>query len=91
MITNLLGQEQGIARQNIAVQIGFMHIHRSDLMILVGSVVVNAFGGVAAGGVQRYLILTLRHLAAAPLLVYRAENVEKLDDALQLAVAGKRI
>ena len=55
-----------------------MHIHSGDLAVFIGGVVINAFVGIAAAGVQGNLVLTVVQLAAAALLLYRAENMEKV-------------
>ena len=47
-----------------------MHIHRGDLPVVVGGVVVHAAVRVAAAGVQRQLAGPARQAAAAPLLVF---------------------
>ena len=59
-----------------------MHIHRRDLAVAVGRVVIDPFIGVAAAGIDRYLTFALLQPAAAARLLHRAQNVEKLPDAL---------
>ena len=58
-----------------------MHVYCADLVVVIGCIIINPFGSVTAGRVNRDLILSLRHLAAASLLIDRAQNVEKLADA----------
>ena len=65
-----------------------MHIHSGDLAVFIGGVVINAFVGIAAAGVQGNLVLTVVQLAAAALLLYRAENMEKLAHAFCFAFPG---
>ena len=60
-------------------------------MVLVGRVVVDALLRVAAGGVKRDLVFALADVAAAALLIDRAEDVEELADALHLRIAGNRV
>ena len=60
-------------------------------MVLVGRVVVDALLRVATGGVERDLVLALADVAAAALLIDRAEDVEELADALHLRIAGNRV
>lgn len=62
---NLLLRNRLVAAQCLAVQIGSMHVYCADLVVVIGCIIVNPFGSVAAGRVNRDLILSLRHLAAA--------------------------
>ena len=68
-----------------------MQIHGVDLAAAVGRVVIDAALRVPAGGVDRILKLAGPYLAAALLLLDRAEDVEELPDALRFALAGARI
>ena len=77
---DLLIENQGITDESGAVQILPVHIHGCNLVVIIGSVVVNAFVSVAAGGIDGDLIFAA-YIAAAPLLIHRAQNVEKLADA----------
>lgn len=74
--------------EGAALQIGAVHIYGGNLRVAVGGVVVDAAGGIAAGGINSDLILAGGHLTAAAYLLHGAENVEKLADALLLGVAG---
>ena len=64
----------GIARERCAVEIFSVHVHGVDLAAAVGRVVIDAALRVPAGGVDRVLKLTGPHLAAALLLLDRAER-----------------
>ena len=79
---------QRVAGQLGAVQVFPVHIHSGDLVVAVGRVVINAFVGVAAAGVERDLILAAVQLTAAALLFDRVQDVEELVDTLGLAAAG---
>ena len=68
-----------------------MELHAGDLAVIIGRVVLNAPVRVAAAGIQRDLILAVIQLAAAALLLYRAEDVEELADAFKFGVAGSRV
>ena len=50
-------------------------------MVFVGSVVVDAFCCIAAGGVEGDFVFVLVYFAAASLLIYGAEDMEELTDA----------
>ena len=79
---DLLLLNQGIAHQPRTGQ-GFMvHIHSSDLTVFISRIIINAFACIAARSIKRYFIFSISHIAAAALLLDRAENVEKLADAL---------
>ena len=68
-----------------------MHVYCADLVVVIGCIIVNPFGSVEAGRVNRDLILSLRHLAAASLLINRTQNVEKLADAFLFRIPGNGI
>ena len=61
-----------------------VQVNGADLMVIVGRVVIDPLIRIAAGGVERDLVLALAQLAAAALLVHAAENVEKLAHTLIL-------
>ena len=77
---DLLLLNQRIAHQPRTGQ-GFMvHIHSSDLTVFISRIIINAFACIAARSIKRYFIFSISHIAAAALLLDRAENVEKLAD-----------
>ena len=55
------------------------------------SIIVNSLRRIAAGSIERDLILSVRHLAASSLLVNRIQNMEKLADTLRFAVSRDRV
>lgn len=57
-------------------------------MVFVGGIVVDSFGGVAAGGVDGNFIFSFCYFAATSLLVHGAEDVEELADAFGFGFAG---
>ena len=61
-----------------------MHINSTDLMIFVGSIIVNSLCGIAAGRIESDLVFAICDLTAASLLIDRAEDVEKLAAAFEL-------
>ena len=72
----------------ITYQFGFfqvlvVHIYCGDLVIVVGSVVVNALVEITTRGVYRYFILAVSHFATASLLVNAAECSTSLDNCGQ--------
>ena len=77
----------GIVREGRAVEILAVQIHGVDLAAAVGRVVIDAALRVPAGGVDRVLKLAGPYLAAALLLLDRAEDVEELPDARRFALA----
>ena len=56
------------------------------MTVVVGGVVIDALGGVAAAGVQRDLIFAVLQLTAAALLLHSAKQVKELADACSLRV-----
>lgn len=65
-----------------------VHAYGRNLVVFVGCIVVDSFGGVAAGGVDGDFIFSFCYFAAASLLVYRAEDVEELADAFGFGFTG---
>ena len=68
-----------------------MHVYGGNLVVFVGCIVVDSFGGVAAGGVEGDFVFVLVYFAAATLLIYGAEDVEELTDAFEFGVAGSGV
>ena len=68
------------------VKVGFVHINRTNLMVVIGGVVVDSLVGIAAGSVNCDFILSVCDLTTTSLLVNRTENVEKLAHTLAFAV-----
>ena len=68
-----------------------MHIDRGDTAVVISRVIIHALVRVEAGGIYRYLIFSLRDLAAAAHLFDRAEDMEELTDALLFRASGERI
>ena len=65
-----------------------MQIDRCQTAIIIGGIIIDAAVCIAAGGIDRALVLSVCHLAAAALLLHGAEDVEKLADAPLLRVVG---
>ena len=66
--------------EGAALQIGAVHIYGGNLRVAVGGVVVDAAGGIAAGGINSDLILAGGHLTAAAHLLHAAKDVEELTE-----------
>ena len=49
-----------------------MHVYGGNLVVFVGCIVVDSFGGVAAGGVEGDFVFSFCYFAATSLLVYGA-------------------
>ena len=77
--------------EGAALQIGAVHIYGGNLWVAVGGVVVDAAGGIAAGGINSDLILAGGHLTAAAHLLHAAKDVEKLTDTFCLILAAYRV
>ena len=56
-------------------------------MVIVGSVIVDAFCCIAAACIDRDLVFSFCDFAAASLLIHAAQNMEELADALLFAIA----
>lgn len=78
--------EHRIAYKLSAVDVLAVELYGGYLMIVVGGVIIYSLVGVVAGGVNGYLVSAL-YLAAAPLLIYRAQDMEELADAFRLTAA----
>ena len=57
--------------EGAALQIGAVHIYGGNLRVAVGGVVVDAAGGIAAGGINCNFKFFLADVAATSLLVHR--------------------
>ena len=68
-----------------------MHIDRGDTAVIICRVIIHALVRVEAGGIYRYLIFSLRDLAAAAHLLYSSEDMKELSDTLLFRAAGERI
>lgn len=77
--------------EGAALQIGAVHIYGGNLRVAVGGVVVDAAGGIAAGGINSDLILAGGHLTAAAHLLHAAKDVEELTDTFCLILAAYRV
>ena len=62
----------------LTFQVRLVHIHSTDLVVVVSVIIVNSLIRITAGSIYRNLILVFSQLAAASLLVYAVKNVEKL-------------
>ena len=71
---DLLPFYQSIGGKLFPIQISFVHIHCTDLMIVVGIVIVDSLICITAGSVQGNLIFVFSQLAAASLLVHAANQ-----------------
>ena len=87
LIPHLLFRNRLVNDQAVAIQILLVHIYGSDLVVIVGGVVINSLAYIAAAGVERDFVFLFLQAAQPTLLVYTAQNVEELADALLLAIA----
>ena len=85
-----LTRGERIAGESNSVQVLLMHIDRGDAVVFIRIIVVDPLIRAAAGGVQRYLELSVE-VAAAARLVDAAQNMEELADALELGAARKGV
>ena len=60
-------------------------------MVFISGIVVDSGVGAAAGGVEGDLVFTVSNLTAAPLLIYRSQDMEELADALVLRISGSGV
>ena len=88
---DLLTLNQRITCKILTVQIFLMHIHAGNLAVFIGGIIVNTFVCVAAGSINRNLILIVSHVDTASLLVYGTQDVEKLADAFRFRISGNGI
>ena len=88
---DLLRVHERIRRELRAVEVGCVELHAGDLAVVVGRVVIDAALRVPAVCVDRVLKLAGPYLAAALLLLDRAEDVEELTDAFEFGVAGSGV
>ena len=85
---NLLTLHRCIGYQLFPVQILLMHVHSTDLVIVIGSIVVDPLIRITAGSIQGNLVFPLSQPTAPPLLIDTAEDMEKLAYALLLRISG---
>ena len=83
---DLFACHKRITGKTASVQIFVVHVHRRDLMVVIGRVIIDPSVCITAGGVKRDLIFSLRDFTASSLLVYGAKDMEKLADALCLTI-----
>lgn len=81
LFEDLLLLNKRIANQCIAVQRRFVHVHRCDLAVVVGRVVVYAPCGIAAARVKRDFVFAVFELAASALLLNGSQDMKELADA----------
>ena len=79
---NLLSLYKRITYQHRSVQIFTVHIHSRDLTVFICRIIINPLRCIAAGRIDRDLILSISHMHAAALLCDRTVYMEKLADAL---------
>lgn len=89
--TKALPGAQGVAGQFAPIQVFSVHIHRRDLAVFIGGVIVNALVHIAAGGVDCDLVPAAAQVYTAPLLEDGPQNMEKLTDAFGFCGAGDRV
>ena len=82
----LFGYER-VAHERAAVEVDAVYIHGGYLAVVVRRVIIYAFIGVAARGVNSQFVRAVVGQTAAASLPDSAENMEKLRQALFLAVA----
>ena len=85
---DLLLGDQRIGDKFPAVEVLVMHVDSRDLAVVIGAVIVDTAVHVAAGGVDRDLVLAAAEVAAASLLLHRAKDVEELAHGGVLIVRG---
>lgn len=68
---DLLARHRRKAAKRFAIEILAVHINRRNLMIVIRRIIVNSLRRIAAGSIERDLILSVRHLTASSLLVNR--------------------
>ena len=68
-----------------------MEVNSRNLMVIIRCIVVNPLVCIAAGSIQGNLIFVLSQLAAAPLLIHAAKDMEELADAFSLRISGKGV
>ena len=88
---DLLLFHQRVGNQLPAVEVCTVHVHRRNLAVFIGRVIIDPSVCITAGGVKRDLIFSLRDFTASSLLVYGAKDMEKLADALCLTFPGDRM
>lgn len=77
--------------KRFCVEIFRVHVHCADAGIVIGGVIIDATIRIAAGSVDRDLILPLGDLTTAARLLYRAENMKELAHTRILILARYRM
>lgn len=65
-----------------------MQIDCCEAAVIIGGIIIDTHVRIAAGRVDRALILPFRYFTAAALLLHSSENVEELTDAPLLCAVG---
>lgn len=69
--TDLFIRNQRIGDERYFIQCFMEQMDAGNLVIVVGSIIINPFADITAGGVNRNFICSILQLAASTLLVYR--------------------
>jgi len=85
--TNLLTVHQWITDKLFGVQIGTVEADAGNLIVLIGGVIIDSLGRIAATGVDRFLI-KLSDSHTALLLCDGTQNMKYLADTGRLRVFG---
>ena len=91
MAADLLLPNRRESDKFLRIQVFTVQMHCMDLSVFVGGVVVDTLIPIAAGGVQRSLILSLSYFTTSPYLLHRPQNVKKLTDAFPFPICGSGI
>ena len=91
LVLDLLLNNGGVGDEGLAVQVFFVEIYGGDLVVIVGGVIINPPGQVAAAGVEGDFVFVFFQSAQAALLVHAAENVEELADGVYFILWGQGV
>ena len=77
LLPNIFAADQRIADQEAILQLFPVHIDSVYPVISSCGVIIYAFSGIAAGGIDRLLVFPLPQPTATLHLLYSAKNIKK--------------
>lgn len=86
LVVDLFGFDDGVDDELVGIEVFGGEFEGSDLVVIVGGVVEDAFLEVVTVGVDGVFEFVVAEVAAAELLVDRVEDVEELADAGEFVV-----
>ncbi len=91
LLVDLFGSDEWLMVKSVLVEVGLVKVDHGDLVIIVRSVVTDAFAEIVARGIDGDFVLLVAKVGAAALLVDGMENVEVLAKGGKLVIGGNGV